>query len=144
MRYFLPLLLLAGLPPPALADDLYVPNLRKCHEGERNTTTKTCVVDGDTVWLKGNNLRLQSFDTPEPMTQICGGEAEVALAHQASDRLLQLLNDSRWTVETFGVDGTGDRILATIRIDGRDVGDILIEEGLARRWPDGDEWWCQF
>ena len=22
------------------------------------------------------------------------------------------------------------------------IGDILIDEGLARRWPDGNEWWC--
>ena len=42
----------------------------------------------------------------------------------------------------FGVDGTGSRTLATIRIAGHDVGDILIAEGLARRWPDGDEFWC--
>ena len=102
----------------------------------------TCIVDGDTIWLKGVNLRLQSFDTPEPYNDICGGAAEVALAHRASDRLVELLNSNAFTVDTFGMDGTGERRLATIRIDGRDVGDILIEERLARRWPDGDEWWC--
>jgi len=32
------------------------------------------------------------FDTPEPQTQICGGAAEVALAHRASARLIELLN----------------------------------------------------
>ena len=26
----------------------------------------TCVVDGDTIWLNGVNLRLESYDTPEP------------------------------------------------------------------------------
>jgi micrococcal nuclease len=122
--------------------DLYVPDLRKCYAGERNTSTKTCVVDGDTVWLKGHNLRLKDFDTPEPETQICGGAAEVALAHKASARLLELLNSNRWTVETFGMDNTGKRILATISINGRDVGDFLIEERLARKWPDGHEFWC--
>jgi micrococcal nuclease len=122
--------------------DLYVPELRKCYAGERNTSTKTCVVDGDTVWLKGHNLRLKDFDTPEPETQICGGAAEVALAHKASDRLLELLNSNRWTVEIFGVDGTGKRLEATISINGRDVGDILIEERLARKWPHGNEFWC--
>lgn len=109
----------------------------------RNTPTKTCVVDGDTIWLNGKNLRLQSFDTPEPQTAICGGANEVALAKRASARLLDLLNTHQWTVETFGLDGTGNRILATIRIGGVDVGDILIAERLARRWPDGDEWWCR-
>jgi len=102
----------------------------------------TCVVDGDTIWWRGQNLRLQSYDTPEPYDGICGGAAEVALAKRASARLLQLLNANPFTVETFGIDGTGKRTLATIRIAGRDVGDILIEEGLARRWPDGHEFWC--
>ena len=102
----------------------------------------TCVVDGDTIWFEGQNLRLQSYDTPEPYTAICGGSAEVALAKQASARLLDLLNTNAFTVETFGLDGTGKRTLATVRIGGRDVGDILIGERLARHWPDGDEWWC--
>jgi micrococcal nuclease len=35
----------------------------------------TCIVDGDTIWLDGYNLRLESFDTPEPYTDICGGAA---------------------------------------------------------------------
>lgn len=108
-----------------------------------NTTDKTCVVDGDTLWLAGENIRLQAFDTPEPQTAICGGTAEVALAHLASDRLLQLLNENEWTIERFGLDNTrSKRRLATIRIGGRDVGDILIEEGLARRWPEGAKFWC--
>lgn len=102
----------------------------------------TCVVDGDTIWLEGQNLRLRSFDTPEPYNDICGGKLEVALAKRASARLLELLNGNSFMVETFGLDGTGKRTLATIKIAGRDVGDILIEERLARRWPDGDEWWC--
>lgn len=102
----------------------------------------TCVVDGDTIWLDGVNLRLQSFDTPEPYNDICGGAAEVALAKRASGRLLQLLNENPITVQRYGLDNTGKRMLATVRVDGRDVGDILIEERLARRWPDGDEFWC--
>ncbi len=101
----------------------------------------TCVVDGDTIWLQGVNLRLESYDTPEPYNDICGGQAEVALAKRASARLLQLLNGNTFNVETGSKDRY-DRVLATIRIGGTDVGDILIAEGLARRWPNGDEFWC--
>jgi endonuclease YncB( thermonuclease family) len=108
-----------------------------------NTSDKTCLVDGDTLWLFGENIRLMDFDTPEPQTQICGGAAEVELAHRASARLLGLLNGTDWTIERFGFDGTSSRRrLATIRIEGKDVGDILIAEGLARHWPDGQEFWC--
>jgi micrococcal nuclease len=122
---------------PALATDLEMCGNRP------NTADKTCVVDGDTLWLNGENIRLKDFDTPEPQTQICGGAAEVALAHQASARLLDLLNGNDWTIERFGYDSTSSRrTLATIRINGLDVGDILIAEGLARRWPDGREFWC--
>jgi micrococcal nuclease len=114
-----------------------------CSAGESNTSTKTCLVDGDTLWLHGENIRLKSFDTPEPHTSLCGGEAERALARRASARLLELLNGNSWTIERFGHDDTRrKRRLATIRIGGRDVGDILIAEGLARSWPRGHEWWC--
>lgn len=101
----------------------------------------TCIVDGDTIWLEGMNLRLESYDTPEPHNDICGGRAEVELANRASRRLQDLLNGNDFTVQTGGTDRYG-RVLATIMIAGRDVGDILISEGLARRWPDGHEFWC--
>lgn len=119
------------------------PHLEMC--GNRpNTADKTCLVDGDTLWLFGENIRLKDFDTPEPQTQICGGEFEKDLAHQASARLLELLNSNEWMIERFGFDSTSSkRRLATISIGGRDVGDILIAERLARHWPDGEEWWCK-
>ena len=118
-------------------------DLQICGHYQRNTSNKTCIVDGDTLWLDGNNVRLQDFDTPESRTNICGGFVEIDLAHAATDRLQELLNSNVWTIETFGIDGTGERRLATIRIDGVDVGDILIADKLARRWPDGEEFWCK-
>lgn len=114
---------------------------RRVNFGMCGRDRHTCVVDGDTVWLDGVNLRLQSYDTPEPYDDVCGGASEIALAKRASARLLQLLNANAFAVQTSGEDRYG-RTLATIRIGGRDVGDILIDEGLARRWPDGEEFWC--
>lgn len=120
----------------ASAPKEYRINFRMCGRDRH-----TCVVDGDTIWLEGQNLRLESYDTPEPYTDICGGQAEVELAHRASARLLELLNEDKFTVDAQGQDRYG-RTLATIRIGGRDVGDILIDEGLARSWPNGREFWC--
>ncbi len=102
----------------------------------------TCVVDGDTIWLEGQNLRMKSYDTPEAYEDVCGGRAEKALARKAAARLLDLLNANPFTVETFDLDFTRTRLRATIRIGGEDVGAILVRERLARWWPDGDEWWC--
>jgi endonuclease YncB( thermonuclease family) len=120
-----------------------VSDLAICGRSQPNTSDKTCIVDGDTLWLNGVNLRLRNFDTPESRSNICGGSTETDLANKATMRLQELLNTNNWTIETFGIDGTGSRRLATIDIDGRDVGEFLIEEKLARRWPDGDEFWCQ-
>jgi micrococcal nuclease len=119
-----------------------VTNLAICGHSQPNTSDKTCIVDGDTLWLAGVNLRLKDYDTPESRTNICGSFTEIDLANAATDRLQDLLNGNQWEIETFGMDGTGKRRLATIRIEGEDVGDILIHEGLARRWPDGPEFWC--
>jgi endonuclease YncB( thermonuclease family) len=130
------------LSSPAFAD---APHMRMCN-GSKNTPTKTCLVDGDTLWLNGENIRLKDFDTPEPVSKICGGAREVALAHRASARMLEILNGNAWTIKRFGHErgGRGKRTLATIYVNGRDVGDILISERLARKWPNGDEWWCKF
>jgi micrococcal nuclease len=119
-----------------------VSDLQICGLSQRNTSDKTCIVDGDTLWLNGVNLRLRDVDTPEPRTNICGGRIETELAQTATSRLQELLNSSIWDIETFENEPNGERLLATIRINGQDVGDILIAEGLARRWPDGDEFWC--
>mgnify|MGYP000200080748 CR=1 FL=1 len=135
--------LISILPVLSVAGPASASVLEMCRN-RPNTADKTCVVDGDTLWLNGENIRLKDFDTPEPQTQICGGAAEVALAHQASARLLDILNGNEWTIEPFGYDSTsGRRTLATIRTNGRDVGEFLIAEGLARRWPDGQEFWCR-
>lgn len=123
------LLLLASSPASAIG---------KCGSGTRYT----CVVDGDTIWLEGEKIRIMDYDTPEPQTNICGGEREKRLAAKASARLTQLLNQGNATIERHGKDRYG-RTLAVIRVDGVSVGDILISEGLARRWPDGREFWCE-
>ncbi len=122
------LIIIAG---PAQAID-------KCGSGKR----VTCVVDGDTLWFKGEKIRMMGYDTPEPTTGICGGDTEKRLAARASKRLIQLLNNNAFTIERDGKDRYG-RTLAVISVGGRNVGDILIAEGLARSWPDGPEFWCE-
>jgi len=116
--------------------------LEMCRRG-MDRETKTCLVDGDTIWLAGIKYRLQGFDTPEPQTGVCGGDREKRLAAKASSRLLKQLNDNAWSLETSGKLGGNRRVLATIRIGVRDVRDILIEERLARKWPDRLKWWCE-
>ncbi|MGB7287501.1 MAG: hypothetical protein WBC71_11260, partial [Salaquimonas sp.] len=134
---------LLGRFPVASAVIGSVEYLTICGAKQPNTRDKTCIVDGDTLWLGGVNVRLKDFDTPEPRNNICGRCFEIDLANAATLRLQELLNSNPWTIDTFGIDGTGDRRLATIMIEGEEIGNILIRERLARHWPDGDEFWCK-
>tara|TARA_R110002051_G_scaffold30487_1_gene70505 strand:- start:9136 stop:9600 length:465 start_codon:yes stop_codon:yes gene_type:complete len=111
--------------------------IEKCDMGQRYT----CVVDGDTIWFEGEKIRMMGYDTPEPQTNVCGGSREIELANQASDRLVQLLNQGGISIERHGKDRY-DRTLAVVSVGGQNVGDLLVGEGLARYWPDGPEFWC--
>lgn len=112
--------------------------IEKCGQSKRIT----CVVDGDTIWLEGEKIRLMGFDTPETTTNICGGEREKQLGVKATIRLMGLLTENSFSVHRDGKDRYG-RTLAVIQINNINVGDILVKEGLARYWPDGREFWCE-
>jgi endonuclease YncB( thermonuclease family) len=101
------------------------------------------VIDGDTVEADGRVVRLVGFDAPETGNGArCA--AERALAARATSRLRQLAgrSDARLTLVPCacrpGTEGTSScnygRACGTLRANGRDVGDTLIAEGLARRY----------
>lgn len=96
------------------------------------TPRVTCVVDGDTVWIAGEKIRLLDIDAPE-MKGKC--PAERALAIRSRNRLTELLRARRVTIARDGVDRYG-RTLARLG----DVGQVLVREGLARRWGDRRGW----
>lgn len=91
-----------------------------------------CVHDGDTVWWNGEKIRLADIDTPE-LNGKC--EAERRLARAARDRLARLLSARPVTITRTGTDRY-DRTLARFG----DIGDQLISEGLATRWPNRKDW----
>jgi micrococcal nuclease len=92
----------------------------------------TCVVDGDTVWIAREKIRLLDIDAPE-MEGRCA--AERALAVRSRDRLAVLLRSGEVTIARDGVDKYG-RTLARLG----DLGEVLVREGLARRWGDRRGW----
>lgn len=109
-----------------------------CHTGGGTN----CVVDGDTIWMDGENIRLMGFDTPETHEWEC--DAEKALGDRATQRLLVLVNGGMVEAHRSG-DRDRDRYgrqLRVVTVDGRDVGDILIAEGLARPYEGGRRSWC--
>lgn len=104
----------------------------------------TCVVDGDTLWIEREKIRLADVDAPE-IDSPCV-EARV-LAARAAGRLAELLATGTYQVHRGDpVDGRATdrfgRTLAVILVDGVSVGEILVAEGLARPWRGHRENWC--
>ena len=109
-----------------------------CNGGHRIT----CVVDGDTFWFRGEKIRIADIDTPELSPPRCESERELGLA--AKQRLLDILNSGPLSFKT--TDRDEDRFGRKLRIvyrDRRSVGDILVAEGLARKWEGSRQSWCE-
>lgn len=98
-----------------------------------------CVHDADTVWIDGTKLRLENIDTAE-LNGKCRYERDLAV--EARDRLVVLLNRGERKVIYSGRIDRYDRPLVRITVDGVDVGEVLVEEGLARRWTGRRMPWC--
>ena len=100
------------------------------------------VWDGDSIRLgttrQSEAVRIFNIDAPEIEGQ-CAYETDLAL--QSKIRLAELLKGQRIEILHRGTDRYG-RTLAAIRVEGRDVGDILVSEGLARTWAGRREPWC--
>jgi endonuclease YncB( thermonuclease family) len=97
-----------------------------------------CVVDGDTVWIDHEKIRLETIDAPEVHGR-CNYETD--LAAKATKRLQSLLSGRRMTIVRSGNDIYG-RTLARVSTDRGEVGGILASEGLARLWTGHREPWC--
>lgn len=98
-------------------------------------------VDGDTVRHQGQVYRLLGFDAPERGDKArC--EEERRRAEAATNRLRQLIASGDARLQRFacacrpGEEGTSrcnyGRLCGALTVGGRDVGQILIGEGLAR------------
>jgi micrococcal nuclease len=123
-----------------LAAGLVAP-LPDCIGPNRAERQVTCLVDGDTGWEGGRNWRYEGIDTPEISRPEC--DRELVLGRIATERLRQLMADG-YAVQWLDRSGRYGRELVTITLaDGRDAGEVLVEEGLAQRWPNEGNVWCE-
>lgn len=104
----------------------------------------TRAIDGDTIEISGETIRLLNIDTPEIRHAQCDAERQLGLV--AKQRMQALLNAGPLTIRR----GDGGRMtdkygrtLAVVAVDGEDIGTILIAEGLARPWTGRRRPWCQ-
>lgn len=100
-------------------------------------------IDGDTIEIDGETIRILNIDTPEIRHAQC--DAERRLGEVAKQRVARLLRAGRIGIRR----GDGGRMtdkygrtLAVVDIDGVDIGEQLIAEGLARPWTGKRRSWC--
>lgn len=121
MRCVLPLLFVFAV--------LTTPGRAETFDGAR-----AVIVDGDIIALGLERIRILNIDAPETFDSRCTDELLLGL--KTKQRLAALLRSGQVEVERQGRDRYG-RTLARLSMDGRDVGETLIREGLALPWRDG-------
>ncbi|MGD9965230.1 MAG: thermonuclease family protein [Hyphomonadaceae bacterium] len=102
------------------------------------------MIDGDTYQIQSNGERIRqaNIDTPET-----GGrehcDAERQAGERATSEARRLLNSAEHiSVRRTGREDQYGRTIGFVSVDGRDIGDILIERDLARPWRGHREPWC--
>jgi micrococcal nuclease len=103
----------------------------------------TCVVDGDTIWYRGEKIRIADLDTPEVSNPGCANEA--MMGRRATQRLVTLLNAGPFTLEPNPEGRSQDKYGRTLKLvtrDGASLGEVLVREGLAEQWGGVRRAWC--
>jgi micrococcal nuclease len=103
------------------------------------------VVDGDTVVIGRERVRISNLDAPEMTGRSrCALEAKLALDAKdmmkdelfGSHKTVVLVRDVRRPRDKYG------RTLAHLTVNGVDVADGLIAKGVARPWRGRSSNWC--
>ena len=103
---------------------------------------RTCVVDGDTIWLEGTKIRIADINTPEVSEPKCGTEAK--LGEEATERLIVLLNQGAFSLKPIDRDEDAyGRKLRIVTRAGDSLGQKLVSEGLAEEWTGTRRNWCR-
>lgn len=118
-----------GVTAFALIFFLWLIAMKLQQHNEEVLTGAFSVVDGDTLALSGERLRLRGLDAPE-MKQSCGsGDATWPCGQIASARLGQLIESG--TICRGGERDRYRRLLVTCRVGALDPAAEMVREGLA-------------
>jgi len=99
------------------------------------------VVDGDTVKIGRQRLRLLTIDAPEIEHARCKAERLVGEASKV--RLMKLIDGRTVTIHFSGRDDRYGRPLVDLSVPAGDIAMILIDEGLAVRYRGGRKAWAE-
>ena len=102
------------------------------------------VTDGDTFRLEsGERIRIAGIDAPETHRDQARCAGEIVLGLRVKDRATALLAGRDVTFRRVG--RSYRRTVATVVLDGRDLGTELVRLGIATWWPRGRPKpnWCE-
>ncbi len=88
------------------------------------------VIDGDTIEIHGERIRLSGFDTPERGAR-CG---DIDVYQTASLALADFIANRTVACAPGGTDRY-NRVTATCSVNGADLGDYIVSQGWGRDWP---------
>jgi endonuclease YncB( thermonuclease family) len=93
------------------------------------------VIDGDTLEIHGNRIRLWGMDAPET-TQLCRDDdsTQYRCGAQAANDLDAFIATRPVNCNPISLDQYG-RTVATCTVGGADLGQWLVRSGLALDWP---------
>jgi micrococcal nuclease len=132
---------IAGMPAwtPAFASADYddAISFTFCHIDRK----ANCVVDGDTIYYRGDKIRVADIDAPETHPPRCSDEAR--LGEAATVRLHALVNAGAFSLQMIDRDtDVYGRKLRVLTRGGQSLGGVLVAEGLARWYGKGRRSWC--
>jgi endonuclease YncB( thermonuclease family) len=93
-------------------------------------THSNCVLDGDTIRLRGTTMAIAGMDVPQIANPRCDGERERGI--EASERLTDFLNRGRVTTAGDVRDPDG-QVRTQVLVGGQDVAAAMISAGVARQ-----------
>ena len=86
-------------------------------------------------------MRIAGIDAPETHDYRC--RSELKLGERTARDLQALLNSGAVTMTSIDRDRDSyGRLLRNVRVNGRDVGETLVAEGVARAYAGGRRPWC--
>ncbi len=100
-------------------------------------------MDGDTIDDNATRIRyrLENIDAPETKYAACAAEAHMGERSKwTAYELIKAANNVE--AHTTGRIDQYGRTIARIKLDGKDLGEMLIARGFARPWTGARENWC--